>query len=640
MKLSFRGSRKLLLPAFLLVIIGGNEVASAAQPLEVKIQRIVGAGDLRVEGQKAASGAILRQGQSLRTGKSRAEILFNRRAIGLVGPNTELTVGDNCYKLVTGTILVNGPQSPCIDSRRLALLNSTYVLSKQDDQSYSVTVLSGKVGVTDAAAQGSSEEINILDTYPKVASSFGTKGSGFGDAFPGGSSSATFAATYFTPLAQSRATSVLYSYTSAGYSTNDVFGVGTEIGYRKFHVSNQSTSSAYLGYSGFNGQSCFGNFVNAGAQWERSRWRIGATGGLRANECPTAFSFAAINLSAPIASYRSQPVYLSFSPYMLFGNVTDPVGAIVNGGDSNSSSFPGGRLSVEFPISQALSLRVQGSVDTVFGAQVGGSITYRIPTSGSFINDRYVTVNSSPNRPLRAIPTTPELLRPTSQENRHSLPGVATSAAESSLIAMHTSSLPAGVLPLGTVAQLQLAQESLIAKEGERLVLSTDGSIVSSRSISNREFADVLKSNLKGQNPIPESHHLAMIAKSRNVLSSQLASILGVDMLQVSSLAVSETLDTPFTPTTLMPMGRYVCAASDEAKKYGVSSIPGGFNYGDTNQDVFLGRGSETSQGYPATFNKNDAYVFASADACNRINQYVKAYTDGVPYDVVNPVKF
>lgn len=659
----------------------GGQAAIAVEPLEIKIQKVVDGADLTVEGQKAAPGSVLREGQTLRTGSSRAEILFNRKAIGLVGPNTELSIGDHCFNLISGTILVNGPQSPCIGSRRLAVSGTTYVVSKQDDQTYSVTVLSGKVGVTDAAAQPATEEIDILDTYPKVTSSFGTKGSGFGDTFPGGASSAIFGATYFTPLAQSRSTSVLYSYTTAGYSTNDIFGFGTEIGYRKFHPSNQSISSVYLGYSGFSGQACFGNFANAGAQWERSRWRIGATGGLKANDCPAAFSFAAINLSAPIASYKTQPVYLSLSPYYLFGNVTDPLRTVSSGGDSNSSSYVGGRLSVEFPISQALSLRVLGSVDTVFGVQAGGTITYRIPTSGSFISDRYVTVKSAPNRPLQAVPTGSDLPGPSSFNRRRSLPLSAESVASRSLIAMQSSILPAGVVPLGTVSQLQLTPESPVAKEGERLVLSADGSVVSTGSIPNREYADVLKSTLKGQNPIPESHRLAVIAQSKNVLSPQLSAILGLDMMRVSSLAVSETLDTPFTPTTMMPMGRYVCEATTEAKRYGLEIAAGGrrpstparpsgdigviniesptsnqpsnqptrqssgqsngrFVYSnDLSRGIYFGRGRETPQGYPATYNRNDAYVFVSPDACNRINQYANESYKGTPYDIVKPVK-
>lgn len=632
---------KSLLPASLLAVCATIQDASAAQSLEVKIKRIIDGSDLTVEGQKAVSGSLLREGQILRTGASRAEILFNRRAIGLVGPNTELSINDNCFTLHSGTILVNGPQSPCMGSRRLAVAGTTYVVSKQADQTYSVTVLSGKVGVVEASAQPSTEEIDILDTYPKVTPSVGTKGSGFGDAFPGGASSATFGLTYFTPLTQSKSTSILYSYTTAGYSTNDIFGIGTEIGYRKFHPSSRSISSAYLGYSGFNGQGCYGSFANAGAQWERSRWRLGATGGLKANDCPTAFSFAALNLSAPIASYRNQPVYLSFSPYILFGNVTDPVATIASGGDSNSTSFAGGRLSIEFPINQALSLRALGSVDTVFGVQVGATITYRIPTSGSFISDRYVTVRSAPNRSLQAVPTGSDLPGPTSLDIRRLLPSEDDSAASRSMIAMQALSLPAGVVPLGTVSQLQAISDSAVGQEGERLVISSDGAVVSTGAISNREYADILTSNLKGQNPIPESHRLAVIAQSRNVLSTQLAGILGLDMLRASSLAVSDTLDTPFSPTTIMPMGRYICVATEQAKIAGENEAKKGqFDFGDLQGDVFLGRGQGTAQGYPATYAKSDAYVFASPDACNRINQYVNASSDGVRFDVVRPVKY
>lgn len=607
----------------------------ASESLKVTVRRIVGANVLTVDGSLGSKGDIVGTGQSLQTHSSRADVVFGNRAIGLVNAETEISIAQDCFVLVKGSILVNGTQSPCLGTNRLGISGTTYVISKQEDQTYSVAVLSGSITLGSDLQQTDVKEINILDTYPRILPSLGAKGSGFGDAFPGGSSAGIIGLSYFTPLAQAKSSKILYSYTSAGYSTNDIWGVGTELGFRQFNPANQAISSVYLGYSGYQGQSCFSNFANAGMQWERARWRIGASGGFRANDCPTGFSFAALNLAAPIASHKHLPVYLSLSPYFLFGNVTNPLD-VIDGGDNNSSSFPGGRLTLEYPLTPALSIRLHGSVDTVFGIQAGGTISYRIPTSGSFLKDKYVTVHGLPTRPLQTAPLSPEIPGVSSDLIKGWLP-TASKAVQSDmpLIAMgSTNQLPSAFLSVSQTPSADSSSSSIVLKEGNKATLNPDGSVVKVEAISNIEYVSLLKNNLRGQDLIPESHRLGLIAEARGVLDRGLASILGFDMTRNSTTAISETVDTPFSPTSIMPVARYICAATDEAKERGRIEASGSqFDY--DGRDVFLGRGSEASQGFPATYNRSDAYIFSSPDTCNRINDEL-----GEGYRVLRPVLF
>jgi hypothetical protein len=78
-----------------------------------------------------------------------------------------------------------------------------------------------------------------------------------------------------------------------------------------------------------------------------------------------------------------------------------------------------------------------------------------------------------------------------------------------------------------------------------------------------------------------------------------------------------------------MPSGRYVCAATELARNVGAQAArPGQFSY--TGQAAYFGRCSQTSQGYPATDKKADAYVFSDPGVCTELNRQA-----GQGYDVV-----
>ena len=66
-------------------------------------------------------------GQELSTGKSRAELLFDRRALGFLGNNSLIKLGEECFRLDQGQVLINGPQSACLGSKVLGIRGTTSV---------------------------------------------------------------------------------------------------------------------------------------------------------------------------------------------------------------------------------------------------------------------------------------------------------------------------------------------------------------------------------------------------------------------------------------------------------------------------------------------------------------------------------
>lgn len=188
--------------------------------------------------------------------------------------------------------------------------------------------------------------------------------------------------------------------------------------------------------------------------------------------------------------------------------------------------------------------------------------------------------------------------------------------------------------PLGLDArdQAQVLQPGVIG-EGQRGRFSADGELLAVEPISNSEFLQLLRTNLRGHNPLPESRRIARAAQARGLLNNELAGFLGIDFLHNASLAVSTTVDTPFSPLTQMPVGSYLCAATSQARLIGAQQAgPGQFNY--SGGPAYFGRGSQTSQGYPATSNRSEAYVFSDPGVCTELNRLAnQRYNLG--YDVV-----
>jgi hypothetical protein len=264
--------------------------------------------------------------------------------------------------------------------------------------------------------------------------------------------------------------------------------------------------------------------------------------------------------------------------------------------------------------------------DSVFGVNIGAYFNFRLPTAGRLVRDPNIAQASfASNETLAptAIPGLgmPQSNLPTSEVARIALAGMAPVVSD---VTVNGLNLPDPSLNAEAIANTSIGA-------GQRAHFTSAGEMISIERISNNELLNLLRVNFKGQNPLPESQRIAQEARKRGVATAEVAGILGTDFIANASLPVSSTVDTPFSPTTQVPAARYVCAATQQARTLGAQNAANGqFNY--SGGAVYFGRGSKTSQGYPATYNKSDAYVFADANVCNEINRLT-----GQGYDVVVP---
>ena len=610
----------------------------AAPYREARVIKMIEGRQLFINNKPAAENQVAPTGSVIMTKQSRARLKFDHRAIGLLGRNSLIKLGAACFQLDQGKIVINGRQKTCFGSRILGIDGTTYLLSREADQSYTVDLLAGEAVISSGPnsiddvqfadaipSQGgkpTSDDPDILATYPRIAPWLGASAGGFGSAYPSGGGSFSGGLSYFQPIAQTGAQSVLYSSATLGSSFQDVWGFSTEVGYRWLTPSIQSTNGVYLGYAGYSAPGCYTNMLNGGAQWERARWRLGASGGLKMNDCSSSFNFAALNLSIPVGRIDSRPVYVSISPYLLNGNI---VSADLLQTDSNPDSFPGLRLSLEIPFTPWFSLKGYGGADSVFGVTAGGQFSIKIPAAGRILKDPNIP-------PVQSTTAKAEAMAPSSSGAASTL--LSNSVSPALLAMANTAAMPGSDQRAGLLAPAsgKLAQgngTTITIKQGQRGRFSPDGDLLSIDPISDRDFVQLLLTNFKGYAPLPESHRIAKIAEQRGVLTTRLAGVLGTDFLANASQPISVTTDTPFSPLTQMPAGRFVCAATKMARMVGAEEAKKGqFDY--SGGPAYFGKGSETSQGYPATYNKADAFVFADAGICRELNRFADQ-----GYDVV-----
>ena len=124
--------------------------AAAAPFNSATIRRIIDGREVFIDRRQAAVDETADRGQELSTGSSRAEVLFDRRALGFLGSNSLIRLGEDCFRLDRGQVLVNGPQNTCLGTKVLGIRGTTYVLSVRDDGTYELAVLSGEATVGDA----------------------------------------------------------------------------------------------------------------------------------------------------------------------------------------------------------------------------------------------------------------------------------------------------------------------------------------------------------------------------------------------------------------------------------------------------------------------------------------------------------
>jgi hypothetical protein len=502
---------------------------------------------------------------------------------------TSFSLGKDCVDLNSSSpgqkILLSGVGSVCFaqNTRKGKSRQTVFIVQQDLLGSYTVAVLAGTVDIDTNTETLIPEDYDVNKRFPVIAPSFGAGASGFVNAFPSSGGMLLATANTFVPLSQQRAASMLYSYSAIGSNFAGFTGISTELGYRWLTPASQSSTSVYVGYSGFDSPSCFSNLVNLGTGWERRRWRLGASAGLNTGGCQAGFSFGALNLSAPIATFeKTRVAYLSLTPYLLWGDNILTAGYY----DATSGSVaPGARLSLLAPITENLSLNAYGAVDTVYGATVGGMLKLRFPVGGRVIRDPNLQVAQAASAPVGGV-----------------------------------------AAPISAVAdgfEIPEAYKARFTANGDR--------VGGTEKIKPEEFIGFVTDYLEGLAPLAESHRVARVAAKNGALTARVASILGSDFLETAARPVSETSQQPFD-VTYFPTASYSCAATDSAKAYAEQRLRADNNPAAADRvaaanTVYIGPGDKVSNGWPITTSAANAYRFGNQSVCRQLNTIIERYS-------------
>ena len=488
--------------------ISSLTVPAMAAPFQsATIRRIVDGKEVFIDKKQASIKQTADSGQELSTGKSRAELLFDRRALGFLGNNSLIKLGEECFRLDQGQVLINGPQSACLGSKVLGIRGTTYVLNALNEGGYRLSVLSGAASISEEGTTASDQiEPNILEQYPRLNPVIGFGSSAWGSN-AGGNTLGQAAglilgdASFFVPLSQSEGSKLLYNYSTASSNFDNAWGASTEFGYKWFDPNNRSISSLLVGYDGWETPGCFHSQLAVGGQWQKGRWQFGANGGIPVDSCDNNLGFAIGQIGIPVMDLGEQSVLLSLSPYVMHG-----IG----------NTYGGGRVGLNVPIGENVSLSAYGQYDELLDTVIGGQVSYRFGTNGGFINDPNIQ---------RQTPTTPVPWQTSAFNNERPV-----QLAQRGDMSVLGQAIPAPANASSN--QLTQAKSNIEIQAGEEAVLDTNGNFISRNMMSKERFSQIIQDTMGGQGLLPESHVISLVYRQLYGLPSQeLLSILGSDWI-------------------------------------------------------------------------------------------------------------
>ena len=491
---------------WLIVLQGFFSPVFASSLKQATIQRIVDGNEVYIDKSQARVKQSAKEGQQISTGSSRTELLFDRRALGYLGKNSLINLGEDCFRLSNGSILINGTQRSCIGSKVLGIRGTTYVLSINEEGGYDLAVLTGKAqisSVSEAALLNEPEE-DILTLYPRLNPVIGIGGTIWGNNANNSDFDGLILGdlAYFQPLSQNSGSSVFYSLTSSSSNFDKAWGVSQEFGYRWFDPNNQRSNGVMAGYTHWQGQikdSCSRSQLSLGVETERNRWKFAAAGGVPVDNCESQFSFASATVGMPIAEIDQEPITLSLSPYLLAG-----IG----------KNYAGGRVGLNIPIGPRFNLFTYGSYDGISETTIGGKISYRFPTGGSFVEAPAI---SKDDEALRT-----EVAQSKKSKNTKlrfaSIGQIATPWDEQKALEYLEKKVGAYTLSQNFGSNPTNDQnDAYIIKAGEQVRIDPDGTILSCMKMTPKYYTKLVIKHIKGQTPPPES---TVIAKTFNDLLS------------------------------------------------------------------------------------------------------------------------
>ncbi|KEF40879.1 MAG: iron dicitrate transport regulator FecR [Cyanobium sp. CACIAM 14] len=128
-------------------------VGPALRPLPVAaaetavVQEILDGNELYIDGKTAKVKETATAPQKLSTENSRGQIRFDSGAAGRLNRFSQLKLGQGCFLIDKGQILVSGKQSGCTRSARLSVRGTNYLVDVNETGEAEISVLEGSVEV-------------------------------------------------------------------------------------------------------------------------------------------------------------------------------------------------------------------------------------------------------------------------------------------------------------------------------------------------------------------------------------------------------------------------------------------------------------------------------------------------------------
>ncbi|MBD2424033.1 FecR domain-containing protein [Cyanobium sp. FACHB-13342] len=131
----------------LLLTVPSAALAAPAVATSATVQQILDGKELYIDARQAVVQQKASAPQDISTGQSRGQLAFTSGAVGRLNRHSQLQLGDSCFLLSKGQILVSGAQSGCTRSSRLSVRGTNYLLEVNDNQEAELSVLEGSVEV-------------------------------------------------------------------------------------------------------------------------------------------------------------------------------------------------------------------------------------------------------------------------------------------------------------------------------------------------------------------------------------------------------------------------------------------------------------------------------------------------------------
>ncbi len=140
-----KGRRRALLPGLVALSVVLIPAARAAETAVV--QEILDGREFYIDQKPARVKEKAQAPQQISTQNSRGQIRFEAGAVGRLNRFSLLRLGQGCFLVDRGQVLVSGPQSGCTRSARLSVRGTNYLLEVKDNGDSELSVLEGQVEV-------------------------------------------------------------------------------------------------------------------------------------------------------------------------------------------------------------------------------------------------------------------------------------------------------------------------------------------------------------------------------------------------------------------------------------------------------------------------------------------------------------